>query len=57
MKRIGQIGLIGLIAMMTGCATVNEEGTDFTKFGKMLDWASPWHGSEAELIEVNELEK
>ena len=56
MKRIGQIGLIGLIALAAGCATVNEDGTGFTTFGKILDWAKVWHGSEAELIEPSALD-
>jgi hypothetical protein len=51
MKRIGLIGLIGLMALAAGCATVNEEGTDFTTFGRILDWAKIWHGSEAEIEE------
>ena len=51
MNRILQIGLIGLIILTTGCAglMLNEDGTDFNRYGRIVDWFSFWHKSDAEI--------
>ena len=56
MHRILQIGLIGLIILTTGCAglMLNEDGTDFNRYGRIVDWFSFWHKSDAEITDVPE---
>ena len=34
--------VIGIALMMTGCATVNDDGT-LTPFGEILEWTQDWH--------------
>ena len=54
MNKIIQIGLIGLIILTTGCAglMVNEDGTDFNRYGRIVDWFSFWHKSDAKIVQL-----
>ena len=52
------IAIATLVGLLSGCASamINEEGTGWSWYGRIVDWASPWHGSEAELVETTETE-
>ena len=42
--------------MTTGCAglMLNEDGTDFNRYGRIVDWFKFWHKSDAEITDVPE---
>ena len=50
MKTLRLIALVGLLAL-GGCATVQDCGTEFTRWGRVLDSriARMWHGSDSEV--------
>ena len=50
MKTLRLIALLSLLACM-GCATVQDCGTEFTRWGRVLDSRvmRMWHGSDSEV--------
>lgn len=48
-------GYFAILLICTGCASqmINEEGTDWSWYGRVVDWAKDWHGSDVEVIDEN----
>jgi len=56
-KLIRLIAIATLAGLLSGCASamINDEGDGWSWYGRIVDWASPWHGSEAELDEKGDM--